>query len=207
MWIHFKYERLPSFCFYCGKIGHADKFCEDMFDNPQGSEGRKYDSSLRAPLRKQGISKENTWIRGADGAILTPGRTIGKEKEDGSQKSDKTAGNGNYAKNNENPSKSGLPELMGIVSRGDKVTTISCVEPTNLTITNERREKDMIEMGPTGPSTIVSKKRRVVDPTTERPNNVVDSEDDVMIEIQKEGKRDPKNLLLTGAAMQARHES
>lgn len=33
IWIHFKYERLPSFCFYCGRIGHTEKFCEDMFDN------------------------------------------------------------------------------------------------------------------------------------------------------------------------------
>lgn len=27
MWIKFKYERLPSFCFYCGLIGHFEKFC------------------------------------------------------------------------------------------------------------------------------------------------------------------------------------
>lgn len=42
IWINFKYERLPSFCFYCGKIGHTDKFCETMFDNQHGQEERKY---------------------------------------------------------------------------------------------------------------------------------------------------------------------
>ena len=26
-WIHFKYERLPTFCFICGKLGHDDKHC------------------------------------------------------------------------------------------------------------------------------------------------------------------------------------
>lgn len=59
MWIQFKYERLPSFCFYCGLIGHTDKFCEVMFDNPQGQVVRNFDSSLRATLRKQGINIEN----------------------------------------------------------------------------------------------------------------------------------------------------
>lgn len=52
LWIQFKYERLPSFCFYCGIIGHTEKFCELMFDNTHGQIIRKYDSSLRAQPRK-----------------------------------------------------------------------------------------------------------------------------------------------------------
>lgn len=50
LWIKFKYERLPSFCFYCGIIGHSDKFCEALFDNPTQREVHNYDSSLRAPI-------------------------------------------------------------------------------------------------------------------------------------------------------------
>ena len=30
-WIEFKYERLPLFCFVCGKIGHSERFCELVF--------------------------------------------------------------------------------------------------------------------------------------------------------------------------------
>lgn len=59
LWIQFKYERLPSFCFYCGRIGHTEKNFEEFFDNPQESEVGRYDSSLRASLKKQGISTEN----------------------------------------------------------------------------------------------------------------------------------------------------
>ncbi|XP_073121703.1 uncharacterized protein At4g02000-like [Henckelia pumila] len=31
-WINFKYEKIPTFCFFCGVIGHFDKFCEKLFD-------------------------------------------------------------------------------------------------------------------------------------------------------------------------------
>ena len=26
-WVTFKYERLPTFCFICGKMGHDDRHC------------------------------------------------------------------------------------------------------------------------------------------------------------------------------------
>ena len=31
-WITFKYGHVPTFCFICGIIGHADKFCSKLFD-------------------------------------------------------------------------------------------------------------------------------------------------------------------------------
>ena len=31
-WITFKYERLPTFCFLCGKMGHDDKHCPKFSD-------------------------------------------------------------------------------------------------------------------------------------------------------------------------------
>ncbi|KAK9265652.1 hypothetical protein L1049_027327 [Liquidambar formosana] len=32
MWVSFKYERLPIFCYYCGILGHADKNCIRKFE-------------------------------------------------------------------------------------------------------------------------------------------------------------------------------
>lgn len=31
-WVHFRYERLPTFCFLCGKVGHDDKHCQAFTD-------------------------------------------------------------------------------------------------------------------------------------------------------------------------------
>lgn len=33
-WANFRYERVPTFCFICGMIGHSDKYCEKLFDQP-----------------------------------------------------------------------------------------------------------------------------------------------------------------------------
>ncbi|XP_060972376.1 uncharacterized protein LOC133038294 [Cannabis sativa] len=30
-WVNMKYERLPTFCFICGIIGHSEKFCPRLF--------------------------------------------------------------------------------------------------------------------------------------------------------------------------------
>lgn len=42
-WINFKYEGIPTFCFICGMIGHSDKFCEKLFDTPEGMIEKPYD--------------------------------------------------------------------------------------------------------------------------------------------------------------------
>lgn len=30
-WANFKYERIPTFCFVCGLLGHSEKFCPKVF--------------------------------------------------------------------------------------------------------------------------------------------------------------------------------
>lgn len=45
-WVTFKYERLPVFCFHCGRLGHDDKHCQECTDHQKSS--RQFDDWLRA---------------------------------------------------------------------------------------------------------------------------------------------------------------
>ena len=44
-WVSFRYERLPIFCFQCGKLGHNEKHC---LDPPDQQNPRQYGDWLRA---------------------------------------------------------------------------------------------------------------------------------------------------------------
>lgn len=41
-WVNFKYERLNLFCFVCGKMGHSNRDCEVVYDNPHKEIDRAY---------------------------------------------------------------------------------------------------------------------------------------------------------------------
>lgn len=44
-WVSFRYERPPTFCFQCGRLGHDEKHCQELLDqqNP-----KQYNDWLRA---------------------------------------------------------------------------------------------------------------------------------------------------------------
>ena len=54
-WVSFKYERLPTFCFTCGKIGHDDKYCGIKIEK-QPLE-RQYGEWVRARGASKGANK------------------------------------------------------------------------------------------------------------------------------------------------------
>lgn len=63
-WINFKYERLSTFCFVCGRIGHSDRDCEIVYANPTKTIERAYGVWLRAPnknTQKQNLGSK--WLR------------------------------------------------------------------------------------------------------------------------------------------------
>ncbi len=54
LWISFKYERLPNFCYWCGRLTHAEKDC-DLWLRSKGTlrrESQQYGAWLRAPMDK-----------------------------------------------------------------------------------------------------------------------------------------------------------
>lgn len=60
-WVEFKYEMLPTFCYYCGIIGHSEKVCDQKLDDSRKdmvSEG-EYGEWLRASQVKRGKRGES----------------------------------------------------------------------------------------------------------------------------------------------------
>lgn len=204
LWIHFKYERLPSFCFFCGIIGHSEKFCELLFDNPDKGEEKKFDSTLRAPVRKQQCSgSSNQWLRGEDGGKLnmaTPDNLERSREGEGSSKMQLNQGRDLRKfqqevtlRRSDNPG-----TISELVTINQKLAVIKqgniSNEPENLS----EDENSVLEVSE-------SKKRRMgldigLQEETEVNGDVIMGTQDGLITGQK-------NLLLAGSAMQARHSS
>lgn len=68
-WINFKYERLSSFCFVCGLMGHTDRDCGIVYANPDKVIERAYGTWLRAPTKNEKNQNIGArWLRnGVDG--------------------------------------------------------------------------------------------------------------------------------------------
>lgn len=81
IWVDFKYEQLPRFYFYCGKLGHQEKLCETKVKD--STEGCLYEDQygdwLRAPISK-GIRRGDTTEHGNATRSNSPKSRHGGEK-------------------------------------------------------------------------------------------------------------------------------
>ena len=62
----FQYEKLSSFCFICGLIGHIDRHCEKFFQTPEEEIVLAWDISLRAPNKRLSNLGGERWLREED---------------------------------------------------------------------------------------------------------------------------------------------
>lgn len=64
-WINFKYERLGTFCFVCGILGHSERDCNIVYANSDKVVEKAYGSWLRAPSRNVKNNTGSRWLRTA----------------------------------------------------------------------------------------------------------------------------------------------
>lgn len=67
-WVQFKYERLSTFCFVCGVVGHSDREYGIVYANPDKEIARAYGVWLRAPpknIKNQNLGAK--WLRNGNG--------------------------------------------------------------------------------------------------------------------------------------------
>ncbi|XP_031108627.1 uncharacterized protein LOC116013111 [Ipomoea triloba] len=61
-YIEFKYERLATFCFICGLIGHNERSCDELFEGRSEILARNYGPELRATGRRSQPSAGQPWM-------------------------------------------------------------------------------------------------------------------------------------------------
>uniref|UniRef100_A0A803Q8H0 CCHC-type domain-containing protein n=1 Tax=Cannabis sativa TaxID=3483 RepID=A0A803Q8H0_CANSA len=60
---NFKYEKVPTFCFICGVLGHSEKFCPKLYDTPEDRIIKPYGLFMKAPNRRQNFLTASPWLR------------------------------------------------------------------------------------------------------------------------------------------------
>lgn len=194
-WINFKYERLGTFCFVCGTLGHAERECDVVYANPGVEVPRAYGSWLRATGRNSRTSAGSRWLRNGEG---------------GSSWSD-TGGN------------TAIPatgsEMQQNATKNKELVTENLEDVGTITITarnqefkhksgnflNETTAESEI-MG--GGNLVVDPKRRRIDGGVLIENNGPEiMQTDGLVQVdQMETVMDPKNLKLAGSGHQTRQE-
>lgn len=62
-WVNFKYEHLPTFCFICGLLGHAEKFCSRLFETSGKEIVKPYGPWMKAMPKRQSYLTGSKWLR------------------------------------------------------------------------------------------------------------------------------------------------
>ncbi|XP_019195830.1 PREDICTED: uncharacterized protein LOC109189671 [Ipomoea nil] len=60
--LEFRYERLPTFCFICGMLGHGDKYCPRLVQGWDRKAEKPFGPELRAGNRRNSPVTGNRWL-------------------------------------------------------------------------------------------------------------------------------------------------
>lgn len=69
--VHFKYEKLNSFCFLCGMLRHTEKFCDKFFFTPKEQTNRDWGPWLRTATRGRVDTEGEKWLWNEQGGLIS----------------------------------------------------------------------------------------------------------------------------------------
>lgn len=193
-WVNFKYENIPAFCFICGLVGHSDKFCEKLFETPTELIAKPYGTWMRAEPRSRNHTSGSKWLRMGG---VSQGNA---SKEDGGDKSVNEIG----AEEIRKAGKTGT-EKESSLNKSQSVNEIPDFLKTSFNKLPRDREIISIKEGNT---TDGDNNEILVTDSKRRRMGLEDSNPDTEINMSpNEEDQNQKNLVLVGAAVQARHSS
>lgn len=80
--VNFKYEKLHIFCFVCGRLGHSESFCEDLFTRSQEDIKKEWGPWLKAADRRGQALGGDKWLRTENGTnVESDNRSASPETE------------------------------------------------------------------------------------------------------------------------------
>lgn len=199
-WVNFQYEAIPTFCFICGLIGHAERYCDEIFDKPVEMIDKPYGSWLRADPRRKTHTIGSKWLRqgGSSQASYSGDKgAVNTDRENAV----------NYALVQQTSKNSGSDQNGNMLFQGENVGanegTKQLAIQDNLYQINTQIQNEDLEGKSHGPENL---EIRIADPKRRR----VDQATDIQItqvtdmEVQVSSSEVSKNEAMAGVATQPR---
>uniref|UniRef100_A0A803PDL7 Reverse transcriptase domain-containing protein n=1 Tax=Cannabis sativa TaxID=3483 RepID=A0A803PDL7_CANSA len=159
-WVSFKYERVPTFCYICGLIGHSERFCRRLYHEPIETITKPYGELMRAKFQKHNQNIGSRWLRTKGWRPEAVNIGGGGERGQPSTPNMETSQSNNLANNSSNQSH--IPVLIAQAGRGKGIQNE--LTPTHKQIVgNKEQDFHVILEGEDSGALIVSdqKKRKM----------------------------------------------
>lgn len=196
-WLNFKYERLGTFCFVCGIIGHSERDCSVVYANPDKVIDKAYGSRLRSPSRNNKNNAGARWLRNSSGGERLWGQ---KQSQEGMPSTEQDGGGDRFMEvDGVVREVAGNPGGIQIKSRQVRDSVLRDKEPSN---------DFQIPQGGNAVVTDMESDNVVLDPKRKRVDEDEKQEKDGLAGGSNNPQlTEPKNVQVAGPGIQARQSS
>lgn len=203
-WVNFMYEAIPTFCFICGIVGHGEKFCAKLFEEPLETIEKPYGAFMRAEPRRRSHTIGSKWLRSG---VSGPGKSTVVDSGTGRGEV-VTVINADSGLQGDNVGGYGIDRPLGVIQGRGEIQGISInsnlasgatTADQNGKLSKQAEDNNISE---SNDLIVLEVKRRRMGQDTEPM--LENRTHDVEMTNQEESNQNQKNGLLAGTALQAR---